>query len=105
MLKFAAIRRVGVIWTYACACPVLQVVFQVSERERLVSLRFNLFEDSAAPTPQRAIEQVPVAVPVQKDILSEFITCLFASSCLLIALDSIGQVKFLLPRRRRYFQV
>jgi len=54
----------------------------------------SLFENSAAPTPQRAIEQVPVQVQVSKDILSEFISSLFASSCSLIAQESIGQVKF-----------
>ena len=54
----------------------------------------SLFENSAAPSPQRAIGQVQVSVQVSKDILSEFISSLFANSCSLIAQDSIGQVKF-----------
>jgi hypothetical protein len=56
----------------------------------------SLFENSAAPSPQRNIGQVQaqVSVQVSKDILSEFISSLFASSCSLIAQESIGQVKF-----------
>ena len=54
----------------------------------------SLFENSAAPSPQRNIGQVQVSVQVSKDILSEFISSSFASSCSLIAQESIGQVKF-----------
>jgi hypothetical protein len=51
----------------------------------------SLFENSAAPSPQRAIEQVPIPVQVSNDILSEFISSLFASSWFQV---SIGHVKF-----------
>jgi len=68
--------------------------FISSFRGHSVSLCFEFIENSAAPTPQRAIEQVPVQVQVQvsKDILPEFITSLFEHSCLLITQESTNQV-------------
>ena len=72
-----------------------QVLSQVSG-DALSLFISSLFENSAAPSPQRAIGQVQVqfSVQVSNDILSEFISSLFASSCSLIAQESIGQVKF-----------
>ena len=53
-----------------------QVLFQVPG-DALFLFVSSLFENSAAPTPQGAIEQVPVQVQVSKDILSSlFQVCL-----------------------------
>jgi len=92
--KFSAEVQVSSLVCAVCSAPPeFQVSSQVSE-DILSLFVSSLFENSAAPTPQRAIEQVPVQVQVQvsKDILPEFITSLFEHSCLLVTQESTNQV-------------
>ena len=55
-----------------------------------------MFENSSATSQQGAIGQVQVQVSLQvsKDILSEFISSLFANSCCLVTQESPDQVAF-----------
>ena len=91
--KFSAEVPSSVCGAVCSAPPEFQVSFQVSE-DILSLFVSSLFENSAAPTPQRAIEQVQVSLQVSKDVLSEFISSLFQHSCLLITQESTNQVKF-----------
>ena len=83
----------SVCGTVCSAPPKFRDSSQVSE-DTLSLFVSSLFENSAAPTPQRAIEQVQVSLQVSKDVLSEFISSLFQHSCLLITQESTNQVKF-----------
>ena len=92
--KFSAEVQASLVCGAVCSAPPeFQVSFQVSE-DILSLFVSSLFENSAAPTPQRAIEQVPVQVQVRvsKDILPKFITSLFEHSCLLVTQESTNQV-------------
>ena len=93
--KFSAevqVRVPSLVCGAVCSAPPeFQVTFQVSE-DILSLFVSSLFENSAAPTPQRAIEQVPVQVRVSEDILPQFITSLFEHSCLLVTQESTNQV-------------
>ena len=92
--KFSAEVQPSLVCGAVCSAPPeFQVTSQVSE-DILSLFVSSLFENSAAPIPQRTIGPVRVPVQVTKDIFSDFISSLFASSCPLIAQDSIGQVEF-----------
>ena len=90
----------SVCGTVCSAPPKFRDSSQVSE-DTLSLFVSSLFENSAAPSPQRAIEQIPVQVSLQvsKDVLSEFISSLFQHSCLLITQESTNKVKFSAARR------
>jgi len=91
--KFSAEVQVpSLVCRAVCSAPrELRVSSQVSE-DILSLFVSSLFENSAAPIPQRTIERVQVQVQVSKDILPEFVTSLFEHSCLLVTQESTNQV-------------